>query len=292
MIFDSHAHLICADQTAYPPKPLRGELQPGEFDDPMTAEKLLGLMDQAGVARACAVQRAHVYGYDNSYIMDMAARYPDRFLAVTVLNAVDPATPDTLRQLARERNIRGVRFSSASFPSGPLDWLNSDAAYNSWKAATDLGLPVCIHVLYVQRAEVLPALKAMSDRIPEARVVVDHVGGAHAAHVELRWMKSEGIAEEVDIHPDALRLAENDNVTMKFSTINLERLEANDRSLTAFIDQTISTFGADRLIWGSDVGQSRDNYQHMVDLARKATAHLAPEVRQALLHDNTAKLYG
>ncbi|MBP6112620.1 MAG: hypothetical protein KA482_09610 [Sphingobium sp.] len=57
MIFDSHAHLVSDDVVTYPPSPLTGKLTPGEYDDPMTAGKLLDAMDGAGVGSACAVQR-------------------------------------------------------------------------------------------------------------------------------------------------------------------------------------------------------------------------------------------
>jgi L-fuconolactonase len=288
MIFDSHAHLICADQKAYPPNPLRGELSPGEFDDPMTVEKLVALMDSQGVTQACAVQRAHVYGYDNSYILDSVDRFPDRFRAVVVLNPLDPATPAHLRALREQRGIAGVRFGAASFPESPLDWLKADEARQSWRAAADLGLPICIHVLHVQREAVLPALRKQAAAMTSATIVVDHVGGAHAAVVEQRWLESQGRSPGPEYVEDALRLADHANVVMKFSDINLEA----SPDPAAFVTRIAGHFGAERVIWGSDIGQSRGNYQHMVQLAQDAVAGLAPAARQAMLHGNASRIYG
>lgn len=288
MYFDSHAHLVSADQAAYPPNPVSGRLTPGEFDDPMTVERLVGLMDEQGVACACAVQRAHVYGYDNAYTLDSAARFPDRFRTVVVLDPRDPATPAELRRLADERGIAGVRYSAPAFPHAPLDWIASDAAGAAWRAAADLGLPICIHVLHVQRDEVLPALRRQAAALPDATIVVDHVGGAHAAAVERRWLESQGLAPGAEMHEDALALADHPGVVMKFSDINME----GSADPAGFVARIAGLFGAERLIWGSDIGQSRASYAHMWDLARTGVSRLDAAQQQALLHDNAARLYG
>ncbi len=51
-------------------------------------------LDAGGVAHACIVQRATLYGYDNRYALDSAAKYPRRFVPIVVLDAQDPASPD------------------------------------------------------------------------------------------------------------------------------------------------------------------------------------------------------
>lgn len=288
MIFDSHAHLISADQISYPPNPLTGKLSPGEFEDPMTVEKLIANMDAQGVVRACAVQRAHVYGYDNLYILASCARFPEKLRAVVVLNPIAPDTPRQLRSLFDEFGIAGVRFGAPKFPEAPTDWLSSDEAVASWKCAIDLGIPICVHVLHVQRDTVLPVLYDMMKRLPEARIVVDHVGGAHASVVETRWLASQNRTAGPEIIEDALRLADHDGVTMKFSDINLE----NSNDGAAFVGHVVSRFGKERVIWGSDIGQSRGEYGHMVALAKGAVAGMDAAAQHAILYDNALRLYG
>ena len=288
MIFDCHAHLICADQKAYPPRPLRGELTPGEFDSPMTVERLVGLMDQHGVTQACAVQRAHVYGYDNSYTLDSVARFPNRFRAVVVLDATAADTPAQLRTLKKTRDSAGVRFGSATFPHGTLDWLSSPAARDSWAAATEMGLPICIHVLHVQREQVVPELARMIADFPQATVVVDHVAGAHAAVVEQRWLASQGQEPGPAWIAPTRRLADFPGVIMKFSDINLEGAQDG----AAFVAEAVALFGPERMIWGSDIGQSRGDYGHMVGMVKEAVAGLPAAVQTALLYDNAVRIYG
>lgn len=288
MIFDSYTHLVSTDQVRFPANPISGKLAPGEFDDPMTAEKLIAAMDQAGVDTACAVQRAHVYGHDNSYTFDCAARFPKRLRAVVALNVLDPATPGRLTAMVSKHIIAGVRFGAPGFPEAPIDWLTADAAIASWRAAIELGLPVCVHVLHVQRDLVLAPLKQMIARFPGAIVVIDHVGGAHAANVEKGWLASVGREPGPEWSDDMLRLTDCANAVMKLSSINLE----GSCDPAGFTARAVALFGAERLIWGSDAGQSREPYAHMVELAKAALAGLADPAQQAIIGSNARRIYG
>ncbi|KKW92013.1 MULTISPECIES: amidohydrolase family protein [Sphingobium] len=287
-IFDTHAHLVTPDQDAYPPRPLRGVLAPGEFDNPNSKEVFLALAAQAGVVSTCAVQRAHVYGYDNSYILDCSKEHPRDLRAVVVLNSADPATPDTLRGLVRDRGAAGVRYVSPGFPSAALDWLVSDEAQASFRAAADLDIPICVHVLHVQRDAVLPEVVRLTREFRDATFVIDHVGGAHPAHIEQLWLKEQGLSIGEPFVEQSGALADCPNAVMKMSTINFDC--APDPA--AFVDEAVSRFGHDRLIWGSDIGQTRGDYLKMVEKACAALSGLSQEMQAAILFDNASKLYG
>ena len=78
-LLDTHAHLIADDWETYRTRPFTPDLpMPERPPFTVTAEALLALMDEYGVDHACLVQRGHVYGYDNSYILDSARKHPDR----------------------------------------------------------------------------------------------------------------------------------------------------------------------------------------------------------------------
>jgi predicted TIM-barrel fold metal-dependent hydrolase len=52
------------------------------------------------------------------------------------------------------------------------------------------------------------------------------------------------------------------------------------------------SFGAQRLVWGSDIGQSlKWPYPDKVRHAHEAAALLAADERAAFLHDNAARIY-
>lgn len=288
MIVDSHAHLLCPDQTTYPPAPLSGKLAPGEFDQPNSKERFLALMAANGVTMACAVQRAHIYGYDNSYILDCAAEVPDRLRAVVVLNSAAPETPGLLTDLVKARGAAGVRYVSPGFPRTSLNWLDSAEAAASFGAAASLGIPICIHVLHVQRDAVLPHVKRLADTFRDAAFVIDHVGGAHPAVIERKWLESEGLPVGDEFSEGALALADCPNVTMKLSSINLE----TSSDPKGFVSEVVSRFGAGRVIWGSDIGQSRGDYGHMVALLHEGLSDLPEAARTAILHGNAMALYG
>ena len=159
MIFDSHAHLVSDDFERYPPTPLSGTLD-RKLDDPVTAEKLLALMDANGVDRAVAVQRAHVYGYNNDYVIDSAQRYPDRLVAVCVIDADAVDGPAIVRRWA-ERGAVGMRLSEKTRGAG-TDWLASERALATWAEVSRLRLSMCVHMYRWNRDEVLVALATLA----------------------------------------------------------------------------------------------------------------------------------
>src|SRR5690606_14819307 len=113
ILFDTHAHLIADDWETYPPRPLQPGLPvPRRTDYTVTAEALVHMMDEHAVATSCVVQRGHLYGYDNSYIIDAARRFPDRLLPVVILDTQDPATPAALAQMARTQAVRALRLAN------------------------------------------------------------------------------------------------------------------------------------------------------------------------------------
>ena len=77
-LLDTHAHLIADDWETYRARPFTPDLPvPERPSATVTAEHLIALMDRHDVDHACLVQRGHVYGYDNSYILDSARKFPE-----------------------------------------------------------------------------------------------------------------------------------------------------------------------------------------------------------------------
>jgi len=121
MIFDTHAHVLSADTGRYPYSMLRGDTRPPVPPMTFPVERLVEAMDATGVDRACLVQRATLYGYDNSYALDSVAAYPERFRSVAVLDAEDPAAPATLARLVREHGLAGLRIVAPKLDEHDVD---------------------------------------------------------------------------------------------------------------------------------------------------------------------------
>ena len=118
MIVDTHVHVFIDDRKNYPQ--LRDTARAGSIPSvteigqtewPVTTtETLLAMMDEAGVDLATLVQAYFVYEYDNSYTVDTALKYPQRFASVVVLDPLDPKAPDELSRLVEQQNVAGIRF--------------------------------------------------------------------------------------------------------------------------------------------------------------------------------------
>ncbi len=106
MIVDSHCHIISGDQRSYPRD--LGPNPAGWVRD-LPAEEFLNLMSGAGVDRAVLVQAFGAYRYDNRYVAKSAARYPDRFVAVCIIDPMQPDAPEKLDYCVNQQGIRGLR---------------------------------------------------------------------------------------------------------------------------------------------------------------------------------------
>jgi predicted TIM-barrel fold metal-dependent hydrolase len=254
-------------------------------------------MDAAGVARACLVQRATVYGYDNRYALDAAAAYPERFRSVAVLDAQDPAAPETLARLVREQGLAGLRIVAPKLDEHDTGWVASEQAMALWAAAADHALPVAVILYRLNNDAGRAAMLRVARRFTGLPIVLDHCGVPHASTPETRWAASQGLDYTIDPPPgfgiaDALSpFAGLPHVHFKVTDINFERLEEAGYASTDFVSRLAGLVGAERLIWGSDVGQSTAPYGEMLARARHAAAGLGDAGGQAFLGGNAARLY-
>ncbi|MGC3981076.1 MAG: amidohydrolase family protein [Steroidobacteraceae bacterium] len=298
-IFDTHAHLISGDRVRYPVNPLDGEpVNESYFKEPITAERYVALMQQFGVTRACAVQRAHIYGYDNSYILDSAVAYPQQLAPVVVVDAQDAKTPDTIAQWRKDKRLAGIRLAGAKPEDTNLGWFTSDAALKTWAAADQLQLPVCIIFFATQLDACLPALKTIAQRFPNLPIVIDHIGVPHGANYEVGWAKQQrGIdlvapgAPDFGVGDKLLALRETANINFKLTTINFDRLKDAGLDYAAFTRHIVDVFGAERLMWGSDIGQSLSGYAENIASLKAAVASLNATERAAVMYGTAARVY-
>jgi L-fuconolactonase len=281
LIFDSHAHLISTDRVRYPRVPSEDQIFPTDTDDSMTAERLVAEMDRHGVARAVLVQRASVYGYDNAYACDSAAQYPNRFAAVCAIDATSPDGPERVRYWIRERGAVGIRLMEL-VKGSDLSWLSSPPALEVWRAAHELRVPMCVHFFRWNRMKGLVALKSILEMFPELVVVIDHFSN-------LEWQSGP---PDYGVDELLLEAARFPNVYTKFTTLPLGQIEAAHVDTAAVVARVIQAFGARRVMWGSDITQSKGSYASMVELAERATRVLDDEQRRLVLSGAAEAVYG
>ena len=299
-LFDTHAHLISDDWDRYPPQALRPGLPSRRTDYTVTAGSLVRLMDEHGVPRACAVQRLHVYGYDNSYIIDSARHFPGRLLPVVMLDTHDPETPARFTDMVRNQAVRGFRMANSRPSHLDTAWMSSPAALQVWQACADLNVPMTLIIFHNQLGYTLPLLHVIAKMYPQLPVLVDHLGTAYGrTKVELAWAKEAGIEETVLPPPPDFGIEQTigifedtPNVHFKLTEVNLENLVGSGIDPSQLVRRLADRFGAHRLVWGSDVGQSlRWSFPEKASMAREAAAKLSVAERAEFLHDNAARIY-
>lgn len=82
-------------------------------------------------------------------------------------------------------------------------------------------------------------------------------------------------------------------MSFKITEINMERFAASGVRAAHVVRRMVDSFGPDRLMWGSDIGQStRWTYPQKAAMARAAADFLTDEEARAFLHDNAVRVYG
>ena len=297
MLFDTHAHVLSADRETWPFGTLRGGVAPPVSPVVFPVEELVSQMDECGVAKACLVQRATLYGYDNSYALAAAAQFPDRFAPVVVLDAQERSSRDELRRLAGEYRLGGVRIVAPGLTRDDTSWLDSEEALGFWATAEELRLPVTVILYWLNNAAGRAALVRVARRFTGIPILVDHTGMPHPSTPEKRICEQNGHdcaipqGEDFGIAEHLSDLGELAHVRFKVTDINFDRLEEAELDAAQFIRTLADRFGAERLIWGSDVGQSPAPYAEKVERLHAAGALLSDEERAAFFSGNAKAIY-
>ncbi|HEY7067061.1 MAG TPA: amidohydrolase family protein [Chloroflexota bacterium] len=274
MIVDTHAHVVAPDQERYPFSSVDGVLAEA-LARRLDTEGLLDQMAGASVDRAVLVQFAHVHGYDNSYVVDSARRHPGWVAAVCGIDSRAPDAAERLSYWVRERGAAGLRLVAGD-RGGGMDWLQVPAL---WQRAADLAVPMCVFFPVGLYAPGLGALGEMLRRFPGVAVVLDHAGNPP-------WQEGPplyGLGPLLDLAPH--------NLYLKFSTVNLHRLAAAGAPAADVLKLLVDRFGAERLLWGSDLPHTPGPLGDMVGAMRAALAALPAAAQAQILGGTALTLY-
>lgn len=294
-LYDSHAHLVSDDVVRYPRNlvtldPAEGTPfgpgtvgKPGGMHGPNpvnkkpTAEQMRAWMDRENVVGIAAVQKGMIYRTDNSYIVDAAELFPDRMRAVIIVDPQAPETPQMVRDLAK-RGIAGIRFFGVNVKD-KSSWLSSPAALAVFQLANDLDLVVDIEAPSVGGQVLIPVVQGMADRFPNLRIVLDHIFLPDVSEPNF------GIGSQFD------GFAARDNISVKFTSLNMDVIREKGIPPQAVLRRAVDFFGADKVMWGSDIGTSSGTYHEMVQRGIASTALLSDDERGKVLHDTGRRVF-
>lgn len=225
----------------------------------VSVEELLGRMDEIRIGKAVLVQyRAGLPrpgNTDNNYISTCVNRYPSRLVAVCIVDHRREVALETLEYWATEHGVQGIRLDGTD--TSPREKLAI------WKKAAELGINVSV-------SGNISTLAGIARKLPNLNLLVEHTG----------MPKTNG-----DI---ILKLAEYDNVSVKFTTGGLHSISSEPypyKDAQPFFKRIHEAFGPDRIMWGSDYPpvESREGYAESLGFITKEVGWLSDNDRQWIL---------
>jgi len=253
-IIDSQVH-IWAENT--PERPWAPNMEGrAHLAEPLSAERLLGMMDEAGVDAAILVPPS-LEGDRNDLALAAARKFSDRF---AVMGRIDLAKPDSRAALATWRDqpgMLGLRLTfhrpdtRAQLADGTADWL--------WPAAEAHGIPLMVHA-----PDGLPKLAEIAQRHPGLTLIVDHMGFGRET------MDANAAAGAARV----AALARCRNVSVKVSALPCFSSEPYPfRNLNDPLRRVIEAFGPRRCFWGTDLSRTLEHCSY-----RQAVTHFTQEL--------------
>ncbi len=283
MWIDTHVHVVSHHGGTYPLDPpeitvppgvdLHGSQVPWFEDRAVNGEELLREMDEAGVDRAVLVQPYSAYRYDNRYVVDCARDHPDRFLAAVIVDVND----DPVRAVDYWVGDKGAAAVRLFLQQDNADWLLAPASRPLWNAlaANDT---VVLLALFGHQLGIAHDVLA---RHGGMRFVLDHCGFPDLSG-------GPGYPRAAEL----LALSDLANLHLKLSTQVFKSAERAGRPPAEITELLVGTFGAERVMWGSDYPASSDgSYRPSVELGRHACAGLAAEDRGLVLGGTAERLW-
>lgn len=232
MILDCHHHLWKADRGDYhwmtPAVPI--------LIRDYLAEDLKPLLRKAGVDRTILVQAAQTSA-ETAFLLALAAE-TDFVAGVTGwLDLTDPHFPDHLARHRENPKFVAIRPMLQDIPDDA--WILKPIVLTNLKHIAEIGFP--FEFLTFPRH--LPYVLTALEKTPGLHAVIDHLSKPPIASGALEPWASL-----------MTRVAAFENVFCKLSGMVTEANHASwsPQSLKPYVDHSLSVFGADRVIFGSD----------------------------------------
>ena len=237
----------------------------------------------------------------NRWLAEFCATAPRRLIGVGM--AAVRSIDEGLEEL---RRIKEMGFRAVMLPGDPAVEDYDHPCYDPfWEACIDLGLPVNFHILTSkgdiamqvrgpriiqqiitvrgnQNLMMLFTLGAVFERHPKLRVVCVESDVGWVPHFNFRmdhawdrhrfWMEIGAIQRKPSEYM-------NENVYFTFQ---------DDYS----VKHVLGALNLDHVLWASDFPHSDGTYPNSRRVIDEVTEGMTAEQRQAIIHDNAARLYG
>lgn len=241
MIVDTHVHIWEIDPPRYPIGPTAPNWN-SYPDEPGTADELLAEMNEYGVDWSVLVQTSWST-WDNGYIADSVARFPDRFVGHGLINPQDPNNAEQVRYWIKDRCLAGFRFHPMYYPGEEILLIRQNEPM--WEEIAALDAIIQFHL----RAEYANQVAVIAQRYPHLKLILDHMGYPQIEEGEAAFQP-------------IVDLARHGNVYLKLSDVaGRSRQGFPYEDVHPFIKKLMQAFGAERMVWGTGYpGHHRHKY--------------------------------
>jgi len=279
LIVDTHVHIWEIDPPRYPVGPT-APTWTSLPDEPGTAEELISDMDAHGVD-VCVLVQTSWSTWDNGYIADSVARFPDRFVGHGLIDPLDhDGNAESVRYWMEDRGLVGFRFHPFYYPDEQV--LVAEGNRNLWEELDSGDAVVQFHMKPWDASQV----DAIASRHPDMRLIIDHMG-------------YPDVASDLQAYKPVLDLARHKNMFVKISDVKGHSRQAYPfTDVHPYIQTLLDAFGAERAMWGTGFpGHHRDKH-HWLSLAdelrlvREGFSFLTHAQKDRLLGGTAEELWG
>lgn len=275
-LIDIHPHIISADTSRYPVSPLGGKRSEWSTHRPVDFEQLVAGMNEGGIDKAAIVHSSTTYGYDNSYLADSIAAHHDRFTGVFSVDVREANARERIRYWL-DRGLTGLRlFAVGSTVQTDQSWIVDPVTFPTWTYCSDHDIPVAISM----RQEGLPHLVEVIKRFPRVRIVLDHL-----LHAPMNDGPPYAAATPL------FAMARHPSVYLKLTSAIIRRSREAPATPESFFGKLLSTFGSNRIAWGSNYPAVEGTLPELAALARETLSILPPQDQENILFRTALSLY-
>lgn len=278
-VIDAHIHLFDPTRPGGVPWPEKSNTV---LYQPSLPARYAKLAEPHGVVGAIAVE-CSPWMVDNFWLLDVVEKNP---IMLGFIGDLEPETPDfaaTLDRLHLSPRFLGIRY-------GNLWGRDPHEAAHTWEFISGLKLLAQAGLVLETAnpdADLIAAVVEISDRVPELRIVLDHLPHAD--------VPSEPAARK--IYDDNLReLSRRPNIFVKGSEI-VRRVDGKvSLDISTYkdsLDRLWDLFGEDRIFFGSDWPNSDTlaNYDDTFGVAQRYIATRSAAAQQKYFWKNSVSVY-
>lgn len=232
MSVDSHVHIWTKAQPNHPQHPIPDIA--GSTDD------LLQAMDTANVQKALIVQPIN-YMFDHTYVTSALSHHPTRLFGIALANTtVPPQQACAEMQRLADAGFRGMRINPTLTDEG----FKSETVSALMSLAAQLDIPVALFA----RPQHISDVQQLASTHPHTKIILDHFAFADSPHARDRLLALGKLCTNVYVKLSA------------WFRVSERPLPHDD--LHAFIDSLVATYGAHRLLIGSDFPFMTEQYEY------------------------------